>query len=85
MSVRIPLFVSVFFVLSFVQCLFAAHGQEQTPNLTGVVEDTTGSVVIGTNITLRDSAGRVVASGKSDSTGRFALSFVPRGSFNLTA
>src|ERR1700757_3170270 len=63
------------FMFFSVVSLFAVKGFAQTVTLTGVVQDSSGAVVVGAAI--HEQSGTWEASAKSDASGRFSLPNVP--------
>ena len=62
-----------------------ASGQAAGSILQGVVEDSSGGVISGAQITLRSSSGRIAATTVSNSDGRFSISGVSPGTYVLQA
>ena len=58
--------------------LLAGDGQ-----VTGTVKDSTGAVLIGASVTLRNSAGATVQTGSTDARGRYQLAGIPAGTYTL--
>lgn len=59
------------------------EAQQNSPNVTGLIEDPTGSVVVSAYITVEDDSDRTVGSTHTDSTGRFTLPHLSPGKYHL--
>ena len=79
-QVRILIFLLLVFLLPVDSFVIA---QQNLTNVTGLIEDATGSVVVSASLTLEDASGRVVASTPPDSTGHFSFSHLPPGKYQL--
>ncbi|HTT18413.1 MAG TPA: TonB-dependent receptor [Candidatus Sulfotelmatobacter sp.] len=73
------------FLLGVAWSVAGAQQLAGSTTITGQVEDSTGSVIIGARITLRDPAGNLVASTTTNSEGQFSLPGVTPGQYVLQA
>ena len=78
----VPILLLVF-LLGVAWSVAGAQQPAGSTTITGQVEDTTGSVIIGARITLRDPFGNLVASATTNSQGQFSLSGVAPGQYVL--
>src|SRR5260221_9460943 len=77
--------VVMFSVAMFSVAWIGAHGQTTTATLSGVVHDPTGAVVPQTKITLRNIAKGTNRATSTDNDGRYNLSAVEPGTYELRA
>jgi len=61
------------------------RAQQSLTQITGLIEDPAGSVVVSASLTIEDTSGHIVSSGHSDSTGRFTLPHLSPGKYQLIA
>ena len=78
----------VFFFLAFVLAVLAAgkSGAQDKPvssAVSGAVQDSSGGVINGARVTLRNGSDEVIASATSNSEGHFSLSDIPSGHYVL--
>ena len=57
--------------------------QSSESDVSGTVTDTTGGVLVGASVTLRDSSGKTVQSSPTDARGRYRLEDIAPGSYTL--
>jgi Carboxypeptidase regulatory-like domain len=74
-------FVAILFSLGATP---SVHAQQATAQLTGTVRDTSGAVVVGATITLRNSQTNIARTLKSDKDGNYLFTFIPIGTYELT-
>ena len=79
---RIWLVFSAFLFL-FLAAPTSLQGQVDTGGVTGTVTDSTGAVISGAQITLTNTATRIVETSKSTSTGSYSFNGVRPGTYNL--
>lgn len=60
-----------------------AQGKPVSSLISGMVEDSTGGVMIGAHVTLRNISDEVIASATSNSEGHFSMSEIPSGHYLL--
>jgi outer membrane receptor protein involved in Fe transport len=75
----------VFLFLALVLACGTSGAQEKPVSLpiTGTTEDSTGGVIVGAYVTLRNASDEVIASATSNSEGRFFVSQIPFGHYVL--
>ena len=74
--------------LSVVLCVFAGlaaipANAQSTASLSGIVQDSSGSVIVGARVALRSGSGTEIARAVSDSAGRFTLRTEPLAGLTL--
>jgi len=80
---HVRVFISLLLLFPL-QILSVARAQQDSTNITGLIEDTTGSVIVGAKVALHDLHGHLVAAVTADSEGRFALSRISSGDYELS-
>lgn len=77
----------VFFLAIFLLPGISQHAAAQQPTVTviGVVQDATGSVIVGAHVVAIDPAGKPAASTTTNAQGRFVLPALPFGPYTLQA
>ncbi len=75
--------ILVMAIIAFVP--LSVSGQVNTATLSGTVTDSSGAVIPGATLTLENPATGLIRTEKSDQAGRFSFSFVPIGSYELSA
>jgi hypothetical protein len=82
---RIALSAAICIVLSAVFLgANQAAGQQATAQLLGTVKDSSGAVVMGAKVTLKNSGTNIVRSTTTDKDGGYLFTLVPIGSYELT-
>ena len=88
-SVRISTFAHLllpaFFALTLISVAPAAYSQVDQGTITGIVQDSTGAVVPGANITLTDKDTGLVLKSKADSNGIYTFSPIKIGNYTVSA
>lgn len=75
-----PLILSLTLVLAFG---LSAYGQVERGTVTGLVTDSSGAVVVGANITIRNASTNVETRTQSNSAGIYYLPSLPPGQYDL--
>src|ERR1700722_19731941 len=73
-----------YFVLLLVGSMVGlAQAQNATNSLAGTIQDTSGAVIVGAQVTLATQDGKIVAQGVTDGSGNFRLPIVSAGSYMI--
>jgi hypothetical protein len=70
--------------LSFLFFATSLHAQAVTGTITGVVTDSSGAVIASASVSATDTATGIVHPTTTDSSGHYALVYLPIGTYNLT-
>ncbi len=73
-----------FFLIILLTCGFQLEAQVTTAEITGVVNDNTGAVIVGANVTIKHAATGVVRSMETSSTGNYTFTLLPIGAYSLS-
>jgi Carboxypeptidase regulatory-like domain len=80
MTWRIALVVGV-----FVMCATSAHAQFDSANISGVVQDTTGAILPGVDVTLTNVGTKIARQAVTNQAGLYTFPNVPVGEYQVTA
>ena len=80
MNWRIALVVGV-----FVMCATSAHAQFDSANISGVVQDTTGAILPGVDVTLTNVGTKIARQAVTNEAGLYTFPNVPVGEYQITA
>ena len=80
MTWRIALVVGV-----FVMCATSAHAQFDSANISGVVQDTTGAILPGVDVTLTNVGTKIARQAVTNEAGLYTFPNVPVGEYQITA
>ena len=80
MTWRIALVVGV-----FLMCATTAHAQFDSANISGVVQDTTGAILPGVDVTLTNVGTKIARQAVTNRAGLYTFPNVPVGEYQITA
>jgi Carboxypeptidase regulatory-like domain len=80
MTWRIALVVGV-----FLMCATSAHAQFDSANISGVVQDTTGAILPGVDVTLTNVGTKIARQAVTNEAGLYTFPNVPVGEYQITA
>jgi outer membrane receptor protein involved in Fe transport len=83
-ALSVSLFVLALLVFVTASSSGPAYGQQATAQITGTVKDPTGAVVVGAEITLRNTNTNITHKAKTNKDGIYLFTLVPIGTYELT-
>jgi hypothetical protein len=70
--------------VSLLACALLLHGQSEQTSITGTVTDSSGAIVPGANVAIRNVATNVITRTTTNSAGLYFLPSLPRGTYELS-